>query len=1477
MSILPDDPATAPLVPAQQAAGRGVPTTAGTAVPAPARSRWQPLRIGLVDLFYYDREEFWFRDGRLLLRGNNGTGKSKVLALTLPFLLDGDLSARRVEPDADPSKRMEWNLLLGGEHPHPERLGYTWVEFGRLDERGQAHFRTLMCGLKAVSGRGIARHWFAVTDQRIGPELSLLDATGTALSRDRLADAVAGRGTVYDQAGTYRRAVDEALFGLGEQRYAALVDLLVQLRQPQLSKRPNEAALSRALTEALPPMDQAVIADVAEAFRSLDEEKEELRAASEAERAASAFLEHYRRYARIASRRRARMPRTEHARYERLQRDLSAAQAERGKALEERASAQERGAALEEAEARLKAQDAALRAGPEMRSARELEQAGREALRTGDDHDRAAADRDLAMAAHRRAVLRVGTAQNRLSAADGRLVSARLRGRRAAQTARIDPELHTRDVPEPELRRSVEEAVARRQRTVDLVAGLTGRAERAAAARLDVARRLDDAEGEVGQAGELAAQTADAVTAAGEALLAQVREHVCGCRQLRFPDPVGLLDRLQDWLSHLNGPSPAQVDAADAHRAASAALADLSARLVQQQSALAARRDAVQRELAALEAGGGRGPQVPYTRTPGVRERATGAPLWRLVDFHDHVPQRERALLEAALEASGLLDAWVCPDGSAVSALTGPAAGNHDVLVAPGAPVAGTSLAQALRPAVDREDERARAVGEETVGRLLVSVGLGAVRPPGYDSGTWVAVDGRFRVGALTGSWSKEAAEYVGEGAREAARRVRLSALRDELTSVQRESAALAEDRSTVAAQRGLLDEELAALPDDGGLRQAHARAVAARETARRAVLRRDERSADLAHAADSDRAAVRELAETAADVGLSPQATEQPTPATAGATADGPPVSADPAFAPAAMRRTLASVQDGLADHRLALAEVWPALRERTEAGQALAEEQSDAEETQARVAELTERTEAASHAAASADEHHRTLRSTVGAAVAELEQRLAETAGELGRCVPQQKESAAARAAADRRASHAEGRIEQLESGLDTASAARTDAVEALRRFASTGLIGVAVPELVLPPLNDGAWAVTPAVALARGIEAELSAADDSDGSWERVQRRLSEELKSLQDALSRHGHTASARMVEDGMVVDIVYQGRERAVPELAEALATEVGELQRILSAHEREILETHLLTEVAGTLQELIGAAERQVRAMNAELEERPTSTGMKLRLVWRSSRKAPTGLARAREQLRQSADAWSPEDRAAVGEFLQSQITLRQSADVSGSRLEQLTAALDYRAWHEFGIERHQHGRWVSATGPASGGERVLAVSVPLFAAASSHYATAASPHAPRLVTLDEAFAGVDDDSRAKCLGLLHAFDLDVVMTSEREWACYPQVPGVAIAQLSRIDEVAAVLVTRWEWDGTERARGFEPDRGPVGTRAEPDTAAPGRAGAEGVGAEPVSAAPSPPDSPARTAIAGPAVDAASGAQNATLQDCAWQ
>ncbi|WP_225860418.1 TIGR02680 family protein [Streptomyces triticiradicis] len=1397
-------------------------------LPAAAPGRWRPLRIGLVDLFHYDVEEFWFRDGRLLLRGNNGTGKSKVLALTLPFLLDGDLSARRVEPDGDPGKRMEWNLLLGGEHPHPERLGYTWIEFGRLDETtGEAHFRTLLCGLKAVAGRGIARHWFAVTTQRVAAGLDLLDATGTALSRDRLAEAIGGHGMVYDTAKAYRRAVDEALFGLGERRYGALVDLLVQLRQPQLSKRPNEAALSRALTEALPPMDQAVIADAAEAFRSLDEEKEELRAAREAEQASSAFLDHYRRYARIAARRRARLPRAEHARYEHLQRELVRAQADHDEAVTDRAEAQDRSAALAERAARLGAQDAALRSGPEMRDARALDRAAADASRTAGDAVRSEADRQKAAEAHTRALGRLATATNRLTAAEEALDDIAGRLADSAAAARIDVP-RTSGAPVPALRRAAEEAAASRRRAVDHVETLVTAAGRAEEDRKAARLRADEADEEAGHGAALLAGAEEAVTEAGHALVAAVREKLSGFVELRVDGLPGVLDAVQGWTGGLDGPHPARLAATAAHRVLGAGLADRAAALAQSETATVERLRRGAEELAALETGGQLGPTAPHTRTPGIRTRVLGAPLWRLVDFHPYVTEAEQAGLEAALEASGLLDAWVLPDGTAVRA------DGHDILLDPLDLPTGSGLDRALYPAVDQADAGAAAVGEHTVQRLLAAIALVDADKDG-DSRTWVSTDGRFRVGALTGGWAKDGAQYVGEGARERDRRNRIAELRVEQTALEVEREQIAEERGQVSDRRTVLDAELGAVPGEDDLRSAHARLGAVAEAVHRARTRQRERAAGLARAtAEADRAA-NELGETAADLNL--------------------PVGRD----------GLAAVRQALADHAVHLAALWPASRERADAEQAVGAERAETGRAERLAAELAGRATEAARLAAAADERLHTLRSTVGVAVAELQRRLEETGEAARACEREQRRAQEDVQAADRRAGHAEGRIERLTEDVTDATAARERAVAALQRFTATGLLAVALPGLPVPDEDGGPWAATPAVTLARAVESRLATTDDSDAAWERIQKHLSEELGRLQDALSRHGHTATARPGEDGMRVDIVYQGRERAVPELAEALATEVAELTRILSAHEREILQTHLITEVAGTLQELIGAAERQVRAMNKELEERPTSTGMKLRLVWRASRRAPQGLAQARDRLRQSADAWSPEDRAAVGAFLQEQIARRQADDRTGSWQEDLTAALDYRAWHEFGVERHQHGKWVPATGPASGGERVLAASVPLFAAASSHYASAGGAHAPRLVTLDEAFAGVDDDSRAKCLGLLHAFDLDVVMTSEREWACYPQVPGIAIAQLSRVDDIDAVLVTRWEWDGGERRRGPEP-----GTAVDP-ASVPAQAQASGRNSAGASASASvavPAPGPAREAGAldAPGVTAAPGA-----------
>ena len=390
-------------------------------------------------MFYYDAEEFWFHDGRLLLRGNNGTGKSKVLALTLPFLLDGELAPHRVEPDGDRQKKMEWNLLLGGKHPHPERIGYAWLEFGRRAADGTTEYRTLGCGLKAVAGRGIARHWFFVTTQRPGQDLHLLPASRVPLTREKLREQIDGRGLVYDRAVDYRRAVDEALFGLGEHRYEALINLLIQLRQPQLSKRPDEKLLSRALTEALPPLSPGLVTTVAEAFRGLDEERDALRSVEEARQAADDFLRHYRRYARVAAKRKATGPRQAQSRYEQLGRDLTAAEEAYTTADAELRAARSELEELERERTRLEARREALRQDPAMRDARELDRRREEARQQAETAREREQTRDRLTGELARRSKKAGEAALRASAAENGLDAAQETAAIAAAAAGCAP------------------------------------------------------------------------------------------------------------------------------------------------------------------------------------------------------------------------------------------------------------------------------------------------------------------------------------------------------------------------------------------------------------------------------------------------------------------------------------------------------------------------------------------------------------------------------------------------------------------------------------------------------------------------------------------------------------------------------------------------------------------------------------------------------------------------------------------------------------------------------------------------------------------------------------------------------------------------------------------------------------------------------------------------------------------------------
>ncbi len=1370
------------------------------ALPVPLRERWQPLRLGLVELFHYDSEEFWFRDGHLLLRGNNGTGKSKVLSLTLPFLFDAQLRPSRIEPDADNGKRMSWNLLMGS---YQRRIGYTWIEFGRVDANGTKHYLTLGAGLSAVAGKTAVDSWFFLLEgtaqgggPRIGQDLWLTSEQKVVLTRERLREAVEGRGQVFDTAQSYRRAVDERLFQLGSKRYDALMDTLIQLRQPQLSKKPDEAGLSHALTEALPPMPSELLADVAEALNQLEEDRKQLEETRQLEQAVKQFEQRYRSYAGTLTRRQAKELRQAQTAYdkaseERNQTQLTLQQAQ--------ATEAESTTALETAKRLLagaRERLLTLQSDPANQDANRLGQYEQDARERQAEASRCAEQRDTSRQQLRGEEHASRQSEQRLDAARHALECARSQCALDAEAAGsavalADNPLQTlepaqlAELPLAQLgsaAAALQEAASARRADIRL---LEQRHASVAARQAALHIRQEaqrERQAELEEAAELRATADQQAEDASEALQDAWAAHCAGLQQLQW-DGAPALEQLATWTLGLEGPNPAHAALTAAYQQATLLQAGSQSALEQERNNLQDERTRLTGEQSRLAAGVDAVPPAPATRAAQVREGRAGAALWQVIDFQPGLSPTERAGLEAALEASGLLDAWIAPDGDLTDA-TGAPLWDSQWQLRP--KVQGSNLLSYLLPDIPEHS----ALAPTLVAQLLASVACAGVDDSAAES--WVACDGRFRLGNLAGAWSKPEAVYIGSTARAQARQRRLEEITARLQALAGELSALLQRFEALAFERRQAEQEWRGAPGDDPLRAALHAAASAGQAVLQARMRLDQSDAPCRVAEADLQTARAQLEQDATDLHL-PLAE-----------------SALPAVASAVERFSQAQQQ------LVQAARDWHSASPQ--------HRQQRQRETVAQEA-LEQREEAllsASERAESAQARYTVLLESVGVQVQALRQQLgaAAQAVEAAETDAQVRHSSVAQAGEARAV--ARTRAEAAEALLTDRSAGRTQAVERLQRFAQSSLLASALPDLALPDTSS-AWTIEPALQLARRAEQALAHIADDASSWERIQRQVSQDLTELQRSLSALGHQASSQANDWGFTVHIIYQNRPERPDTLAAHLSDDISQRSELLTAREREVLENHLQAEIAAVIQQLMRAADKQVGAINDELHKRPTSTGVRYRLQWQAltpEEGAPAGLEIARERLlHTSADLWSAQDRRVVGAMLQQQIVMeraRADADTSNacsSLIDQLARALDYRRWHRFRVQRQQDGQWRKLSGPASSGERALGLTVPLFAAISSFYGRGGSPLAPRLMLLDEAFAGIDDTARAHCMGLIREFDLDFVITSEREWACYAELPGVSICQLQRREGVDAVFVSRWTWDGRAKLREDDPDR----------------------------------------------------------------
>lgn len=1415
----------------------------------PPYDRFQPSRAGVINVWDYVDEEFAFADGRLVLRGHNGSGKTKALEVLFPFILDGVADARRLDPFSGENRTMKSNLLYRGQEAE---YGYVWMEFARREIGAEPaetdETVTLIIGIRAHRHRDGVRTSFFVTDKRLGVDFGLLAPDSRPLTERQL-KAVLGPDAHSETATQYRDAVDARLFGLGRERYTQLLDLLLALRRPLLAKDLDPDKVSATLTSGLSPLDEELVDQAARDFENLAAVQKQFDDFAAADTAVRAFLTDYTAYLRTHAKARLARVHTEMDGAVEHARTLVRAEEARKRAAAAREAATAAAAAAEAEREGLERRLAALRADDAYRARGELELRRRQVAKTGEEIARERTR--LADGAEHLAALEgeAGELAERLESARAAIVRHATDLTDAAERAGV---AHDGDGPadtgEDLLTTARARAAARRDdvaKVRDEIARVSG-AERdrlRAESDRDKAdrdveereRRCEAADAALATARRLARETLDTwaarwaspteppeherpegVSREHEHLEHRRAEHERPERAHPEDDEAVAgpadVEALAEALAHAGdagAPSLAEVysvrteerrtEAARSAERLSARVRDLAADLVR-----------LRREREEIAAERDEAPPHDDRRTAG-RDGRPGAPLWRLVRFADGLGEEEAAGIEGALYGAGLLTAWVHPEArQTLDAVTAPESDGYLLPLPEESRPSGRTLADVLVP------EEQDLVPAAVVADVLRSVAVSDTIARGRDQQTGPApsVTGRaqFGLGLLLGARPKPSPEYIGATNRANRRAARLAEYDETIgeTSRAHEDA----ERDLARANRRLEDfaharRELPSVTAVVGA-VAHVSRESALLAQARSVLA--DRRRDLDAAVAQVDAARRRLRQVAAERRM--PVAEQEVDAVARAVDD---------FLATAQR-----LHDG---------------RERAASGE------RDLASRQAAIARQRERHDADSRALEDKEREHRSdveeLRAgeealdaplrEVLAQVDEAERRLAEV---RRRC----EEHTAAAARENEALIVAQNDLKHGQASLGQALGHLFEHVASFGPYAHLELrplLGVTATapwpaHVGWPEPAEAAAAVAAELAahtgesppdaaamVGRVLPGDVAALLDAfsaemadirvpgESALKNAAGRLSASLRTFQDALD--GCAEDYRLEHDPTGVVMVYvsdEGGRNPVAAFARRVADRVQEQGMLLEERERTVLEDELLTALAQQVHDRVRTARDLVRGMNEDTRSRPMSSGTRIGIRWGRSDRLNDRQVAVSRLLDRDAQGLGAAGLAELRGRLREMIRDYRAAHPRATYKQALADVLDYRTWYGFELVLAVPGeKEVKLTRAKheemSGGEKSAAIHLPLFAAANALYSSA-KPTCPRMIALDEAFAGIDDRYKPELLGLTVKFGLDLFMTGHDLWVHFDTVPMAAHYDMHHDKGAHAVSAMLMLWDGDQ-------------------------------------------------------------------------
>ena len=1343
--------------------------------------RFRPARAGVINVWDYVDEEWAFADGRLALRGHNGSGKTKALEVLFPFVLDGVADSRRLDPFSGENRTMKSNLLYRGQD---SEYGYVWMEFARASTETV----TLIIGMRAHRNTDGVRMSFYVTGKRLGADFGLLSADSRPLTERQL-KAVLEPEAWRKTATEYRDLVDIRLFGLGRERYAQLLDLLLALRRPLLAKDLDPGKVSDTLSSGLSPVEEDLVQQAARDFENLAAVQKLFDDLTAANAAVQDFLTHYVAYLRAHVKFQLdRVQARGDAAAVHAEKIATAAAEHRRAADAEREAERERNARRDEGE-QLQGRLAGLKNSEEYKAQGRIEDKRREMLAGAREvtGQRDRLDRDRRQIAE--------------------LLQAAAKLTRRAATARHDAERYARDLADTAQRSGIADdgfgpldsgddllmtaraRVAARRDDVGEIRGLLEAIRDAKSKRefreQDLGGKVT-AEREQEQACEAAAERLARARAAAAGELAAWTG-----RWTDFADTAGALTETLERIGEPGEPALSELFGqltTERQAAAITARADIQTGLRE----VRRRLDGLRAERDAIAAERDDAPPASDLR-PASRDGRPGAPLWRLVRFVGGLDDARAAAVEGALYGAGLLTAWVHPDPALTEAAL--AAAEADGYLIPGPPAASRTLADVLVP----EDADAPIVGAVLRSIALTDDIAGATAP-------FVTTRAQFSYGVHVGARPKTAPEYIGATNRARRRAARLAA-QDELiagtVAEERELAAGLERAETLLAG---LQRARRELPDTRPV------ARAAEAVGTHAAL--------LARARDEVSAARKALDAVIAEVDARTRQLRQ------AAAERRMPTAADQvdAIARAAIEFENAATQ--LHAERAKLIQAEEDLAAQTVIIEQRGIEYSENEVTLGE----RERTQRA------LEEEFRTLEETLAADVQHVLEQIRETEG-LIKAAERAYRELDARARAEHDKATAAGR--DLRNGRDALAEAVGQLYEEAARFGDYArpdlrpLVGVTdaapwpEPGRWREPDLDGEEPPFLPSAVAEVLD-EFAAATRggrqvTEGTLKNTADRMSVALKDFTEALAACDQDYRVDWEPGAVVtVHVIDDEGRKPVAEFTTRIAERAADQGVLLEERERKVLEDELLAALAQQIHARVISARDLTRDMNSDTRSKPMSSGIAIGIRWAQSDKI-TEPQRAASRLLER-DSPGPERLAELRGLLREMIREYRAGHPRATYREALGSVLDYRSWHAFELLLIQPGEPEARLTRArhsvmSGGEKSAAIHLPLFAAANALYSSA-KDQCPRMIALDEAFVGIDERYKPDLFGLAVKFDLDLFMTGHDLWVTTATVPMIAHYDMYHDKATRTVSSLLMLWDGTQlidAAAGF-PDNEALAT-----------------------------------------------------------